>query len=61
METMNFYCKRCGVEIYPNNAQEEYSDVYIPCSICEAKNIVAPFILNKTVIRDLWQIIGWRD
>lgn len=42
MDTINFYCKRCGVKIYPNNAQEEHSEIFIPCEICQAKNVVNP-------------------
>jgi DNA-directed RNA polymerase subunit RPC12/RpoP len=61
MKTTNFYCKRCGAEIYPGNAQEEYGDIFIACVKCQAKNVVVPYIFNKTVILDLWQITGWRD
>lgn len=61
METKKFYCRRCGSEIYPANAQKEYGDIFIVCVYCEAKNIIAPFVFNKIVIRDLWQITGWRD
>lgn len=61
MEIINFYCKCCGVKICPKNAQEEHSEIFIPCVACEAKNVIAPYIINQTVIRDLWQIVGWRD
>lgn len=61
MDTINFYCRRCGVKIYPNNAQEEHGEIFIPCVECAAKNVVAPYVINKTVIRGLWQITGWRD
>jgi hypothetical protein len=61
METFNLYCKRCGIELFMGNAQEEFGELIIICSMCRAKNIIAPYVLNKIPIPKLWQVIGWRD
>jgi hypothetical protein len=61
METINLYCKRCSVALHLSDAGEDCGELIIVCSKCRAKNIVAPYALNKFILSNLWRVVGWRD
>jgi hypothetical protein len=53
-------CKKCRVQIFEDNIERHQGDWIIICSMCGAKNIVAPVLINKVAVKML-QVVGWRE
>jgi hypothetical protein len=54
------HCKKCHIQIFESNMDHHQGDWIITCSICGAKNIIAPVLINKVAI-EMLPVIGWRE
>jgi hypothetical protein len=53
-------CKKCFTRLFESNANKEHGELIVICSGCEAKNILAPVLINKVALA-IFEVVAYRD